>query len=208
MRALLILALLIPTTATAQIAPGSSGSSTLHTYGHREAMSVLAEFGTCYASRSRTSAFELLATRPGSVEEAKVYKQLFRAQNQSCLSLTSELRVSYPMVRGAIGEGMYHKAIAVPANLAVSTAPTADNVRNFGDAALCYAGANPARIHALAQTRVGSKEELEAIEALLPTMGSCFPPNAQKMPEMSATLMRFRLTEALWKLGKTPEGAR
>lgn len=208
MRLLLILfsSLLVPAAAAAQIDPGRAGSSSLQTYGHREAMSVLAEFGTCFASRSRTPAFELLATRPGSIEEAQVYKRLFRAQNQSCLSLTSELRVPYQLVRGSIGEGMYRKAIAVPPQLAVQTAPTAEQVKNVADAALCFAAKEPATVQALAATKVGSDAEQERIEALFPRLATCFPPNAQKMPKFMTTSLRFQLTEAAWRLGGTWSG--
>ena len=204
----LVAAMLPAMPAVAQIAPGLSGSSSQQNYTGQVAWDTLGEFGRCFAATNHKGSFELVSTRAGSVDEAKVYKRLFRAQNQNCLGMTNQLTVPFQMVRGAVAEGLYRKAIPVPANLLVATPPTAENVRNFGDAALCYAAANSDQIHALAKTRVGSKAEVEAIAALLPAMSSCFPPNAQKMPEMAATLMRFRLTEALWKLGQIPQGAR
>jgi hypothetical protein len=160
------------------------------------------------AAREQKAAFELVSTRAGSIEEAKVYKRLFSDDNQGCLGMTNELRVPYQLVRGALGEGLYRKAVAVPASLQVTTPPAAAQVRSFGDAALCYAAANRDTVRALAKTRVGSKEEYAALSQLMPNMGSCFPPNAQKMPKMDSTLMRFRLTEALWRLGDAPEGIR
>ena len=211
MRKALLLVVLggLPTApAAAQIAPGLSGSSTKQYHSGQLAWDTLSEFGRCFAATDHKSSFELVATRAGSVEEAKVYKRLFRAQNQSCLGMTSQLNVPFQMVRGAVAEGLYRKAVPVPANLRIVTPPTADRVRSFGDAALCYTAAHTDQVRALAGTRVGSEAEFGAIETILPTMGSCFPPNAQKMPEMAATLMRFRLTEALWKLGQTPESAR
>ena len=87
--------------AFAQVAPTHSGSSSLKTFGSDEAWSVLSEFGACYASRSPASAIALVSTRAGSLEEAQLYRRLFHADNQSCLSLTSELRIPFQIVRGA-----------------------------------------------------------------------------------------------------------
>lgn len=201
--------LVVASPAWAQIAETHSGSSSMYTFGGQEAWDTLSDFGTCYATRNRTSALELVATRAGSVEEAQVYKRLFRPQNQSCLSLASEMRVPHTMVRGAIAEGLYRKAVPVPSGLVVAAAPTKDQVKNFSDAALCYAAAHRGEVQALiAGTRAGTKASDAAAMAAFDQMKTCFPSTARKAIQIDTFMIRYRLAEALWRLGVTPGEAR
>jgi hypothetical protein len=189
--------------ASAQLAPGQSGTSSMTVIEGQETWDRLGEFGVCYVSRNRASAYELVATRAGSIDEAKTYKRLF-SDESSCIGDLSEMRVDWQLVRGSIGEGLYRKSAPVPPALAVAAAPKLDQVRNFADAALCFAAAHPDTATALVQTRVGSKAEDKAIDALLPSLGQCIPAAAKKSLSLSATLIRFRIAEALWKLGQVP----
>jgi hypothetical protein len=192
--------------AMAQIAPGRSGSSSMQYYGGQVAWQTLTAFGTCFAARQRTDALELVSTKPDSVDEAKAYKRLFRKQNQSCLGLTSELRVDYQMVRGAIAEGLYRKSVPVPPALAVQTPPTVAQVRNFMDAALCYAGAHRDEVRTfLESTKLGSKGEERAAAQIFDRLGECIPPGARSI-SLSTSMVRVRLAEAMWRLGETPAG--
>jgi hypothetical protein len=194
--------------ASAQIASGRSGSSSMTYFGGQEVWDTLGEFGTCYALREKPAAYQLVATRGGSVEEAAVYKRLFRNQNQLCLGDVSQLSVNHQLVRGAIAEGLYRQSVPVPETLAVRVAPTSEQVRNFGDTALCYAAKHPAEAKALVATRVGSKAEDQAVTAALPNFKPCIPSGAKRRLQVDVTLIRFRVAEALWKLGATPAARR
>ena len=194
-------AILCGEAASAQIAPGRSGQSSMQSFGGQEVWDTLIEFGVCYASREQKAAYELVSTRGGSVEEAATYKRLFRNQNQMCLGDVSQLSVNWQLVRGAIAEGLYRKAAPVPTALAVRAAPSREQVRNFSEAALCYAAAHPGEAQALVATRVGSKAEDRAVTAALKGLAQCIPPTAKRSLEMDATLIRFRVAEALWRLG-------
>ena len=68
---------------------------------------------------SRTGTFALIATDPGSLEEAKTYKKLFSKPYQSCLGDVTQFNVSHTLVRGAIAEGLYRKKIPLPTALIV-----------------------------------------------------------------------------------------
>ena len=199
--------LCVPMSVQAQITGDRSGTSTQYFIEGQEVLDTVANYGRCYASMNRRAAIALVATRPGSAEEAKVYRQLFNNQNQSCLGNVTQLRMPHAMVRGAIAEGLYHKRIPVPPGLAVSTVPSPDQVKNFSDAALCYANANRSIVQALVDdTRPGSKKEFEAVQRLSPGLQNCVPPSKTKRVELDVTLIRFRLAEALWRLGMTPSG--
>lgn len=194
--------------AAAQIAGGLSGKSTKSTFGGSEAWSTLSDFGRCYAWTQRTNAIALVATRPGSADEAALYKRLFSKPYQSCLSLATELRFDHSMVRGAIAEGLYHKAIPVPATLAVTGAPAVESVRNLSDAALCYASGNRAKVQALlSSTQMGSKQEAEAVQELMPEFSRCIPAAAKNV-SLSYTQLRTRFAEAMWRLGAFAEAAK
>ena len=192
----------------AQIAPGLSGKSTTSTFGGSEAWNTLSDFGSCYAWTQRSNAIALVSTRGGSADEAALYKRLFSKPYQSCLSLASELRFDHSMVRGAIAEGLYQKAVPVPATLAVTAAPAVESVRNLGDAALCYAVRNRAKVQALlSSTKLGSKEEAEAVQKLLPELSNCIPVGAKKV-SLSYPLLRTKLAEAMWRLNAFAQAAK
>jgi hypothetical protein len=206
-RALMALAALLgPVSVNAQIAPGRSGQSSMSYFGGQEAWDTLAEFGDCFASRQRTEALRLVSTKPDSVDEVDAYTRIFRHQNQSCLSLASEMRVPYQIVRGAITEGLFRRGVAVPQALAVANAPKVTEVRNFMDAALCFAATHRDEVRALlATTKLGTKKEDERITALRPAIGTCIPANARAI-SISSSMIRVRLAEAMWRLGETPTG--
>lgn len=203
--ALTLVGVLTAVPAAAQIAPGRSGSSSMRYFGGQEAWDTLRDFGTCYAGRQRADALELVATRPDTLDEAKVYKRLFSKQNQSCLSLATELRMPYQIVRGAIAEGLYRRAVPVPAALAVTQPPSVNQVRNFMDAALCYSTTHRTEVrNLLATTRLGTKAEDQQVSTIMSDLERCIPPNARSI-SISTPMVRVRLAEAMWRLGETPE---
>ena len=192
----------VPSAANAQLAPGRSGISTQQTFGGQMAWDVLVEFGNCYASREQAKALELVSTPAGSLEEAKIYKRLFRKADQGCLGDISSLSVPWQFVRGAVAEGFYQKRIQVPASLTVTTPMLPENALTLSDIATCYVARNPDPARVLVETtRPGTKKEFEAVSALMPGMAECLPANLPKAPQFDTMLIRFRIAEALWRLG-------
>lgn len=200
--ALAVLAVASP--AAAQLAPGQSGTSTTRYVEGDEVWRALTDFADCYASERTPKALELVSTPAGSVEEVRTYKRLFR-DGDNCLRLVDTMNINFQMVRGAIAEGLYRRAVPVPAALAVVRAPTIAQVRTFAEAALCFTGVNRAAVaNLIASTRPGSKAEDQALDRLLPgVVASCVPEKARSL-KLAGTLIRYRLAEALWRLGGKP----
>jgi hypothetical protein len=203
MRILLCIALLVSSSvASAQLAPGQSGHSSHQTFTGSVAWDALAYFGSCYASREQKKALDLVSTAPGSLEEAKTYKRLFTKPNVSCLRDLSSLSVPWQYVRGSVAEGFYQKGIPVPANLAVTTPMLPEKAVTLSDVAICYVGRHPDAAKTLIETTApGSKKESQAIDALMPRMAECLPSNLPEAPQFDTMLIRFRIAEALWRLG-------
>jgi hypothetical protein len=203
MRAVLCIAMLASSSvATAQIAPGQSGHSSQRYFSGQVAWDTLTEFGNCYASREREQALQLVSTPPGSLDEAKTYKRLFRKADQGCLGDVSSLSVPWQFVRGAVAEGFFQKRIPVPANLATTVPMLPENTKSLSDVALCYVARHPEQARALVETtRPGTKKESEAISAMMDGMAECLPPNLPEAPQFDTMLIRFRIAEALWRRG-------
>jgi hypothetical protein len=188
--------------ANAQIAPGRSGTSSQYTITGQQAWNELASFGICYASSEQENALKLVATPAGTIEEAKVYKELFKSPDQGCLGDISSMDVPWQYVRGAIAEGFYTKRIAVPANLAVAAPMAREKVQNMSDMAICYVAGHVAAARALIEdTRPGSKSANAALEAMLPDLIACIPPNPANNPQFDPMIVRYRIAEAMWRLG-------
>jgi len=197
-----ILLAAVPNGALAQYAPGSRMSiSTEQGMGEKEVWDTLWVFGSCYAGSERSKSLKFVATEPGSVEEARAYKQLFTNSDEYCLGNVTWMSIPYKYVRGAIAEGLYSKRIPVPANLAAK--PIArENVRSVVETAICYASQHPAEARALIEeTSPRSKKEDDALAALQPHFAACLPPNLPEPLQIDSTLLRFRIAEALWRLG-------
>jgi hypothetical protein len=191
-----------PSGAAAQYGPGSrSIISTEQSMGEKEVWDSLWVFGACYAGSEQSKALKFVATEPGSVEEARTYKRLFTNSDEYCLGNVTWMSIPYKYVRGAIAEGLYSKRVPVPANLAAK--PIArENVHSVMETAICYAGQNPAEAKALIEkTTPRSKKEDEALAALEPHFAACLPPNLPQRLQIDSTLLRFRIAEALWRLG-------
>lgn len=200
-RAAAVLALMClgpATAASAQLAPGVSGTSSLRMMDSEEAMRTLGAFGVCYANENMRGAWTLIATEPGSREEAETYRRLFRIENQPCLG-DADLRVPIALTRGAIAEGLYKRSVAVPSNLIVAP-PLRNEVRTLSEAARCYTAAHPEEVRSLiTSTRAGSRQEFEALSAMAPDFFACVPETARGR-EFNVTQLRFRLAEALLRL--------
>lgn len=197
--------LLLAAPCAAQIAPGQSGTSSMSYLSSSEAWETLTEFGKCYANYSRTDAVKLVSTQAGSADEANTYRRLFSKAYQSCLGTVEELQFSYGMVRGAIAEGLCRKQIPVPSALIINHAPDQPQVHTLSEAAICYTARHiEAAKNLVGLTKPGSKKEAAAIDALWLDFGQCVPTTASAALKLDITLVRFRIAEALWRLGATP----
>jgi hypothetical protein len=176
--------------------------------GRKEAFDTLSEFGKCYASTSRNDALKLVATQAGTVQEAQTYKHLFEKPYQSCLGNVTDLQISSAFVRGSIAEGLYWKRVPVPPNLMITQPPDAAQVHSLSEAAICYVGRHRNTAQELVEgTGPGTKKEISAVAALMADFAECIPPTARASLGLDPTLVRFRIAEALWRLGAVPAGA-
>ena len=180
----------------AQLATGRSGTSTTRYMTSDVAMGELAAFGRCYAKARPAKALSLLATRPGSREEAATYMGLFKG-NQSCLASGTRLGFQLAYVRGAIAEGFLRSGAALPPSHRLS-APKAPQVRNLSDAARCYAADHRDEVQSLLSTKPASKAELAAVSAMMPSFRACMPEGVPL--NFDPTVVRYRLAEGLLRV--------
>ena len=200
--AAILLVAAMPAAAMGPLEGSHSGSSTMTYFNGQAGMNELRDFGVCYASSERKDALKLVATKPGTSEEAETYRALFGKANQYCLHGVTTLHASSMLVRGAIAEGLYKKKIPVPAELAATAIPPVEQVHSISDAALCYVGGHRAEAQSLIDgTKPGSKEEFAALNALWGSFVECIPASARNSVQIDGTLVRFRIAEAMWKLG-------
>jgi hypothetical protein len=79
---------------------------------------------------------------------------------------------------------------------------TRDKVQSIMDAAICYANAHPTEARALVETtKPGTKQEAAAIAALEADFAACLPANIPQKVQIDTILLRYRIAEALWRLG-------
>jgi hypothetical protein len=194
--------LAVPSIASAQIAGGHSGVSTIHSFTGRSAYDDLEAFGTCFASKQTKDALRLVSTEAASAAEVQVYKQLF-SKEQYCLGDLLGLSVTWKLVRGAVGEGFYNAKLRVPEGLAAPASMPPNKVQSFMDAAICYSRQHTADARRLIETtKPGTKEEDASIAALLPYFKACLPPNMPSGFQIDSILLRYRIGEALWRIGQ------
>ena len=186
--------------AAQQFGGGHSGITTVYTYSGSMVWKDLNAFGACFARRQTGDAMKLVSTDAGSANEARVYKALF-SKEQYCLGDLSGLSVPWKFVRGAVAEGLYSDKVPLPASLAASLLPR-EKVQSVMDAAICYASQHSADARRLVETTVPtSKEEAAAMEALKPDFVACLPSNMPQNFSIDTVLLRYRIAEALWRLG-------
>lgn len=180
--------------ASAQLAPGRSGTSTMEYLNREASMAALIDFGECYAASDTRKALRLIATEPSSRAEAATYISLFRNADLDCLGDVTSMSADLPLVRGAIAEGFYRRRVPMPPEM-MQSAPALAQVRSLSDAARCYVATHREQVRALLETRPGSRKEFDAVNALSEDLFACVPAGARF--KFSATVIRFRLAEAL-----------
>ena len=190
-----------PAAAQDQYGGGHSGITTQYTYTGSGAWKDLNSFGACFAKRQTKDALRLVQTDAGSADEAQVYKALF-SKEQYCLGDLSGLTVPWKFVRGAVAEGLFTERMPVPPTLTAPPQMPRERVQSVMDAAICYAKQHPVDARRLIElTAPDSKEEAAAIEALEADFSACLPPNMPQHFSIDGILLRYRIAEALWRLG-------
>ena len=187
--------------ASAQIAPGYSGSSDGGTVymGNEEIWQALRVFGSCYARLSTAHALELLGNEPGTQGERDAVRRAIR-DPQNCFGYVSRVRAPYAWLRGAVAEGLWKRRVAIPTTLLRGAPARGTESRNIHDSARCVAAAHGDQVRALLATSIGSRGERETAEALLsgPFM-RCVPPEVGALI-LSPLMVRYMLAEALLRL--------
>ena len=163
-----------------------------------EAMRTLAAWGDCYAGHNTDRALTLIATHPGSREEAGTMRRLL-SHNQGCLGGGDEMRMPIIYVRGAIAEGLYKRGVPLPAEL-TQTVPAPGTARTLSEASRCYIAGHRDQVQNLIEhTAPGSESEFEVLSAMADDFFRCLP-EAVRGVRLHPTQVRFRLAEALWRL--------
>ncbi|MGZ8351252.1 MAG: hypothetical protein ACXWU2_14580 [Allosphingosinicella sp.] len=198
--ALVLLALVgmaaMPGQAFGQLATGRSGISTEVPMQHVRAFRELTRFGRCYVERKRDRALALIATTPGTPEEAQTFSRLIRRE-ESCLSSGTTMNLSIVYLRGVIAEAFLRSDAGVPESYRLP-APTVAEVRNLGDTARCYTSGHRGEVRGLLATEPGTPEEVAAVQLLWNDFRACLPADAAI--RLNATWIRFLLAEALLRL--------
>lgn len=194
-------ALTLATPAVAQLATGRSGSSTTSYMSGEEYWNEVVTFGRCYAKRNTEYALMLIATDPGSRDEVAVYRELFRNPSQSCLSRgIAGFSAPHQFMRGSIAEGLYYGRVSVPPAMLL-TAPEPGAVRDLSGAARCYVKANEAEARALGETDPGSRKEEALMGSVVQNFMKCMPAGVPL--NYPSTMIRFRIVEAMFRMGIT-----
>ena len=194
-------------TASAQIAPSMSGSSSTRIIDDSESWRTIVGFGSCFARRYPNDVVALLGTDPGSPSENELFREVISRRAAVCLSGGDRVRMPRWIIRGAVIEGLYRSRAAVPANLAVSETPAPGTASSLTGAAFCYAARHPEQVRSLLQeTRAGSRDEYESLSAMAEEFFGCFADNVGAQ-NLTATAIRYRLVEAALRLPRAGNAA-
>jgi hypothetical protein len=194
--------------ARAQLNSGYSGSSSLSVIDDAESFRTLNAFGSCFASRKTAEALALIATPVGSPEEGAIFRQRISRASVVCLGGDTQLRMQRFLLRGAIAEGLYRRAIALPASLTLPTPAPGTPTRTLADAARCYTAGHRDRVRALIdQSRMGSREEYALLSEMAPEFFLCVA-ESSRGGQFISPLIRGHLAEALYRMpASTPDRA-
>lgn len=177
------------------------------------AVNTLYRVSTCLALRHTGEAETLLATTPGTVQEAAAFAAIMSRPGEGCLAPTRRLTL-YPrshlrrvhLVRGAIAESLLRMG---PDRELLPLLPTAaQSVRAAGGGAeplgpsrgvaLCAAILDPARVYELLQFNPSSPGEYRELRALAPTLEACLAPGPSL--DVDRLTMRVLLAESLHRV--------
>ncbi len=152
-------------------------------------------FGDCLARAQRKPSLDLMATEPGSREEAKLLKRYVYGEHTSCMFGGTQMQFPSIFARGAIAEGLLrHEGVPATHRLP-AVAP--GKARNLHEVARCYTSTHRGEVQKLMQIAPGSPDEVKAVAALWPDFRTCMPGFNVRL---NAPWIRFLLAEALLRL--------
>lgn len=193
--------------ASAQISPSMSGSSSLQFIDDGEAWRTIVGFGSCFARRYPNDVVALLGTDPGSAAENELFREVIIRRAAVCLSGGDRVRMPRWIIRGAVIEGLHRSRGDVPSNLTVNAPPAPGTATSLSGAAFCYAARHPDQVRALLEdTRAGSRGEYESLSAMAEEFFGCFADSVGAQ-NLTATAVRYRLVEAALRLPRADSAA-
>ena len=178
------------------------------------AVNTLYRVATCLAVRHSGEAEALLATVPGTAQEAAAFAALMPESRSGCLAPTRRMTL-YPqahlrrihMMRGAIAESLLRSGVDRPLHPpqpaagigpALVAGGDSEPIRRGREVALCAAGLQPAGIYELLQFNPSSPGEYRQLQALRPILEQCLPPGAPLRADRLT--IRLLLAEALHRV--------
>jgi hypothetical protein len=182
--------------AAAQIGTGQSGVSTSTPVTNVRPYKELQSFGTCLAQTQRKAALSLIATIPGTPDEAKMLRKVVYGEHTTCMFGGTTMQLPDVFARGAVAEGLL-RADGVPVEYQLP-APSPSEVRDLHGAARCYAATHRSDVEKLLQTSPGTPEEVKAVAAFWNEFRACMP---KLNVRLNAPWIRFLLAEALLRVG-------
>lgn len=195
---ILVLSIVAPVTAHAQLAPGNSGFSTAPVEGSQnDYWWLLRELGVCLTKSKTDQVRAFLATEIDTPAEESRFDDLFHKQRNLCMRNFVSLTTVRAHIRGAVAEGMYER-IAVDRPTPLQEAAAWDEpIHDLHDFARCYVASHAARAHSLlADTRMGDDDEVRAVRAMAVDFGPCLPHGIKV--QLNPPEVRMALAEALY----------
>lgn len=193
-----VMASLLPVGASAQLAPGASGTSSEPVDATMdEYWSGIAEMGRCIAASKRDKALYFLTTDVGSTEEGKAFRQLFTKQSNACMR--NFVRMAFPRshLRGTLSEALYKRANQNPGLSGQAEPGGWPKGPPINAIARCYVEAHPAEARALLmETRLGTKGERTIVEGMAPQIAPCFPEGLKAT--LNPSYFRLAIAEAMY----------
>lgn len=187
--------------AHAQLSPGVSGFSSAPTSASEaEYWIMIRKLGLCLADSKRDQSEAFLATEPGSPEEGKAFDEIFHRFRNRCMGNFVRASMVRGHVRGSIAEGMIDMMPEGQLERAFFTPPSAPElVTSLHDFAECYVAAKPRVAQQfLAETKVGTKGELEAVRQMSVDFGPCLPSGVEI--RISPVDVRMAIAEAIYQV--------
>lgn len=191
--------LAVASSASAQLSPGTSGSSGAAREGtEKDYWYIIRYMGNCLAGAKTEQMKEFLATKPASRDEDRVFKKLFNRRYNACMQSFVQVRFRRAHLRGAVAEGLYRDHAAA---LGESWAPNLtqpDDIASLHDFAQCYVANNFERVDRfLDQTKLGSSDEHRAVVDMAQGFSDCLP--QYREVTLDPVEVRLALAEAMYR---------
>jgi hypothetical protein len=168
---------------------------------------VVADYGACVVRHAERSSLRLMETAPGSVEEARLARELSLG-GFSCLKGRRGLTLQTGAIRGAIAEALIARDPAILAAVRAMPAgsPPRPSLGVDGRAfviayADCLVGSDPARSADLIGTDAGSAAERTVFVGFGEALKRCMPERAQY--RANVTDIRNHVAAALYRVARS-----